>query len=286
MSKQELIATEQVAPQGRQMPPMPTFAEHLEKLELATRGFTCATEEDFHAGKALSERASRLRADIVLSYQPIKRAIDALKQPVLDAEKDDLAKVKTMLDYVDSECVAWKLEQDRIAQEAANQRREAERQRLEAERLAKLEAAKAEAARIEAERQRLEAERAAELAAAKEWDCKVDENVVAPVALDAVQQAKLEAAQKEIEAIEAAPVIAVRQVTVESEFSYRRGVRTKTKLTYRVVNPGAVKREFCEPSKIAIDSKIHRYNLSVKEPTAEQMAALADEIGGIVVELT
>jgi transcriptional regulator with XRE-family HTH domain len=102
-----------------------------------------------------------------------------------------------------------------------------------------------------------------------------------PVEFSTDQQVKLKAANAEIKAIESAPAIGVRQVTVASEFSYRRGVRTKTGLTYRIVNPGAVKREFCEPSKIAIDSKIHSYSRSVKEPTAEQRAALADEIGGV-----
>ena len=236
MSKQELVLYEEE--NKMVLPPLPTFDEHIEGFDLAVRNFECRNEDDFKLGKALGERATRLKTDIIAAYQPIKRAIDSLKQPVLDAEKRDLAKIKALLDFVDAECVPWKQEQDRIAQEAANKRREEERQRLEAERVAKLELA-------------------------KDWGTPA-----------------------EVIAIEAAPAVVVRPVTTASEFTYRRGARTKPKLTYRVVNPSQVKREFCEPSKISIDSKIHNFSLYVKEPTEEQMRALADEVGGIIVEMS
>lgn len=278
MSTQEIAPyIEPVAPA---LPPLPTFDEHLETLDVAIRGYECRTENDFKAGKALAERCSRLKSDISISYQIIKRAYDALKEPVLGAEKRDMAKVKSMVDWIDAECVPWKQEQDRIAQQAANQRREAERLRLEAERAARLETAKAEAAAIEAERLRLESERVQEGEVVDCWGDEVDANE-----LDVELQAKLKSTQAEIKGIEAAPAVAVRAVTIESEFSYRRGGRTKPKLEYRVVNPGQVKRDFCQPSKIAIDAKIYNFSLYVKEPTVEQIAALTDEIGGVIIEL-
>ncbi len=231
----ELRETTELRPVVK-LPPTPVFDEQIEAYVALTVGFVCNNEMDFERSKVLGVQGTNLKNDIINSYRPVKQAIDAYKQPILDQEKADLTKVLAALETIDGPAVEWKREQDRIAQ--------AEADRKKAEDLKKK-----------------EAEKQKEVDLLKEWG---DEEGAKEVAQT--------------------PIPPTRSVAVSSGFTYRRGVRTKPKLKFRVDKPDAVKREFCSPDLQRINFKIANFLAYNKKPTEEQIKKLAEEIGGGVLE--
>lgn len=107
------------------LPPIPVWDDHISALKILVGDFKCITEVDFARGKGLREKASKLNAQIESGSKEVKQAIDAMKAPVLEAEKRDLAAIANLTALLDAEAGAWKLEQDRIAAKAAEEARQA-----------------------------------------------------------------------------------------------------------------------------------------------------------------
>ncbi len=112
MPRQELIEVPQ-------LPPMPVWDEHLEAYLDRGKSFTCQSKGDFDAGKILASDGTKLRVQIIQSFQPLTQAIDEIKAPVLERRNEATIKVDNAIKGIDSINVSWKREQDRIAQEEA-----------------------------------------------------------------------------------------------------------------------------------------------------------------------
>jgi hypothetical protein len=97
---------------------------------------------------------------------------------------------------------------------------------------------------------------------------------------------RLDAAGKfeEAEQVLDAPIETPRPTKFITPVPKVAGLSTTKKWKARVVDPKAVKREFCEPWLVAINAKVSNYFSFIPSPTPAQVAALADEIGGVVVE--
>jgi hypothetical protein len=231
------------------IPPLPVFAEHIGNLLAEVEGFKCANVDDFSRGAKWRSRAIDLRNQITAAYQPRKQAFDAAKQPAIDAEKADLAKVNLAVGNVDSQCIAWQREKKRKADEEAERQRQAEIARREQEKRERAE----------------EQQRKADLLDA--WGDP--------------EGAKLaEQGAKDIEA----EVVILPRPTTPGVPTYAKGVRTQPKLVASITNPSAVNRAFCIPSQALVNAKVKTFTDFNKKPTAEQIAELAAEIGGVSLE--
>lgn len=123
------------------LPPHPVFDEHIQNFVEQTAKFTeCKTETDFEFAKQVATAGSKLKGTIQSAYQELKRAIDAIKNPVLDAERRDVTKVETEVKRVDTLALAWLKEKQRLAQEEAEKK--------ERERIAKIKAEQEAEAKI------------------------------------------------------------------------------------------------------------------------------------------
>lgn len=122
------------------VPPLvPVFKGRTDSYLEQVETYKCESAIDFERGKEYRLIGKALETEIVNHYKPIKQGIDASKQKVLDMERLDLAGVKEGLILIDNAAVPWKREQDRLAQEAADNRREEERKRKEAEKAKEVE---------------------------------------------------------------------------------------------------------------------------------------------------
>ena len=83
------------------LPPLAVWDDHIETLELAVGEFKCDSREEFEAGKKLRGRVTALNTQIESAYSEVTRAIDAIKTPVLDKKKADLAKTANLLPKID-----------------------------------------------------------------------------------------------------------------------------------------------------------------------------------------
>lgn len=111
------------------LPPTPVFDEHIANFLAQTAEFKeCTSRLDFENGKKLSAAGTRLKTQIVDSYRELKQAVDAIKTPILDAEKADIAKVNNEIARIDAPAIAWLREEQRLAQLKANQEAEERRQ--------------------------------------------------------------------------------------------------------------------------------------------------------------
>ena len=262
------------------LPPFPTWDEHLDLYLERVKNFTCQSKTDFDAGKLLASDGTKLRVQILQSFQPLTQAIDDIKAPVLERRNEATTKIDNAVKGIDAINISWKREQDRIVQEEAERKRQeeirrreearqAEIKRLWEERLEKLRQLEAER---ETERQRLEAQRAKDAEIAQEWG--EDGGSEAPVELPPI--------------IEPPPVvipevIPPRHVTVDSGLSYRKGARVKPKLVITVVDPDAVNRPFCSPDPIKYKAAATGYFALIKDPTPEQVKKIRDQIGGVEI---
>jgi len=61
------------------------------------------------------------------------------------------------------------------------------------------------------------------------------------------------------------------------------GLSTRKRWTFRIVDPRAVKREFCQPSESRIKSKVENEFYKISTVTPEMIKQLEDEIGGVEV---
>lgn len=116
------------------LPPTPVFDEHIEAYLAQIAAIPeCKNIEDHERLKALGNTGTRLKKQIADSYAELKRAIDDIKQPVLDNEKRDTAKVEQAIKSTDAIALPWQREQDRIAQEEANRKAQEEVERKQRE---------------------------------------------------------------------------------------------------------------------------------------------------------
>jgi len=79
----------------------------------------------------------------------------------------------------------------------------------------------------------------------------------------------------------AAPTRLVPQISTLPKVE---GLSTRKRWTYRLVDPRAVKREFCVPAESRIKSKVENAFYKISVVTPAMVKQLEDEIGGIVVE--
>ena len=83
------------------LPPLAVWHDHITDLEVAVGGYRCDSREEFEAGKKLRGRVTALNTQIEGGYSEVTRAIDAIKGPVLDKKKADLAKTANLLPKID-----------------------------------------------------------------------------------------------------------------------------------------------------------------------------------------
>lgn len=108
---------------------LPAFKGKTDSFLERVKDFKCESLADFERGKEYRLAGKALENEIVNHYKPIKQGIDASKQQVLDMEKTDLNGVKRGIEIIDNAAVAFKREQDRIAQVEADRKAEEDRQR-------------------------------------------------------------------------------------------------------------------------------------------------------------
>ena len=262
------------------LPPMPVWDDHLEAYLARVSKFTCQSKADFDAGKLLASDGTKLRVQILQSFQPLTQAIDDIKAPVLERRNEATTKIDNAVKGIDSVNISWKREQDRIAQEEAERKRQeeirlreearqAEIKRLEEERQEKLKQLEVER---EAKRLRLEEQRAKDQETAQEWG--EDPGSAAPVEL--------------LPIVEPPPVVVPdiippRYVTVDSGITYRKGARVKPKMVVTVTDPDAVNRAYCSPDPVKYKAAASSYFAQIQNPTEEQIKKIRDQIGGIEI---
>lgn len=280
--KQELIVVPRQEPMEISiLPPMPIWDEHLETYLERVKNFTCQSKEDFDAGKILASDGTKFRVQVLQSFQPLTQAIDDIKAPVLERRNEVTTKIDNAVKAVDSVNISWKREQDRIAQEEAERKRQeeikrreearqAEIKRLEEERQEKLKQLEAER---EAERLRLEAQRAKDTEVAQVWGEESTANEP-PIELPPVDLPP---------PVVVPEIIPPRHVTVDSGLTYRKGARIKPKMVVTVLKADEVNREYCSPDKIKIDAKCKSDFALIKDPTPEQIAEVEKKIGGVKI---
>lgn len=123
--------------------------------------------------------------------------------------------------------------------------------------------AKEEADRIAADKKRADDEARLKEAERLEAECKTQE-------AEAVIAAPSPPAPRPMRFVSPAPKVA--------------GLSTKKQWKGRIVDPSLVKINYRLPDQTLINRKVQSFFNYVKNPTAEQIAALADEIGGVVIE--
>lgn len=264
------------------LPPMPVWDEHLEAYLERVKNFTCQSKADFDAGKILASDGTKLRVMILQSFQPLTQAIDELKALPLERRNNATTIIDNAVKGIDSINISWKREQDRIAQEEAERKRQdeikrreearqAEIKRLEEERQEKLKQLKIDQ---DAERLRLEAQRAKNAEIAQEWG---EEDVGA-------NEPQIEL----LPIVEPPPavvpeIVPPRHVTVDSGITYRKGARIKPKMIVTVINPDDMDRAYCSPDKVKFEAACKAYFALIKDPTPEQIKKIQDQIGGIEI---
>ena len=263
------------------LPPMPVWDDHLEAYLARVSEFTCQSKADFDAGKLLASDGTKLRVMILQSFQPLTQAIDNIKAPILERRNEATTKIDNAVKGIDSVNIAWKREQDRIAQEEAERKRQeeikrreearqAEIKRLEEERQEKL---KHLEAKREAERLRLEEQRAKDAETAQEWG-EEDTADGTPIELPPVVEPP---------PVVVPEVIQPRHVTVDSGITYRKGARIKPKMVIVVTDPDAVDRAYCSPDPIKYKAAAISHFALIKDPTIDQIKDLETKIGGVSI---
>jgi len=111
------------------LPPLAVWDEHIETLELAVGEVLCDSKEQFEAGKGYRGRATTLKTQIESAYSEVTRAIDAIKTPVLDKKKADLAKVENLITKIDAPSKAF-LRAEQAKADAKAREEAAERDRI------------------------------------------------------------------------------------------------------------------------------------------------------------
>lgn len=111
---------------GVRIPPLPVFDEHIGNFLKSTEGFTCTSKEDLERGKAIRNIGAKLKSDMAIAFAEPKRFIDSLKQPFLDKEREDTAKVTNGLNLLDSQAKAFLEAERKKAEEEAERRRQEE----------------------------------------------------------------------------------------------------------------------------------------------------------------
>jgi hypothetical protein len=134
-----------VTPPAIQMPDQMSEVRDLEIKASAVRIYDHDSRQ--LAADILNEIATRKKA-VIAEYKPIKQAIDASKQVVLDREKAHLVPLENAERAVKSEIARDHEEQDRIHRERARIAAEQARKEAEEQRLKDLEEAQAQAAAL------------------------------------------------------------------------------------------------------------------------------------------
>jgi len=132
--KAEEIGKQLVPAEPIKLPPIPVFDEAIDQYLAQVGEYKqCTNKIEFDRAKELGNKGTALKGQIAGGYAEIKRAIDAYKQPILDQEKSDTARVVNAIRALDDIALPWQREQDRLAQEAADRRRQEEIDRRKAE---------------------------------------------------------------------------------------------------------------------------------------------------------
>jgi len=103
------------------------------------------------------------------------------------------------------------------------------------------------------------------------------------VALAEAEWLELQGFSEEAEAKLAETVAPTRITPLQSTLPKVEGLSTRKRWTYRLVDPRAVKREFCVPAEARIKSKVENEFYKISQVTPEMIRILEDEIGGIEV---
>lgn len=258
------------------LPPMPVFDEHIDTYLAKSENLIVCDQQSFEAAKALATEGVRLKQDVTTSFAPVTQAIDALKAPVLESRNGYIERIDKRVELIDASANSWKKEQDRIAQEEANKRQQEELKRREEARQAKI---KEEEEKRQAEIKRRQEEREAEQKRLDEQALRQAETnaewgepaVIQPVELPPIEEPP---------PVHVPEVIPPRPVQADSGLSYRRGGSKKPTYKFEITDPDKVLRAFCSPDQQLINVKVKAYFKLIKEPTAEQISALEEEIGG------
>lgn len=234
------------------IPPRPVHDDDIEALAIQIGDGKCVTEVDFTRNKTLRASVSKLNGTIKSGFSEVKQAIDKIKEPVLDAEKNYLKRVDALGTLLDDGARAYVNEQNRLAQ---------------------IEAARLKAEKDEADRKKREADEAALIKQ------RQDEADLAAAFGDA-EKAKeiLEAPLPELP-----PPPPERQTPpVDAGLKWAKGQRLAPVLKAKIVDPSKVKRQFCTPDLPTINRHVVTWKSKIKgTPSKEQLDALAKEIGGI-----
>lgn len=126
-------------------------------------------------------------------------------------------------------------------------------------------------------------------------DYKAKKDMEAKAEADAERKAKELVALADAEALEALGfaedaaaklTIAIAPTRITPQISTLPkvvGLSTRKRWTARIVDPRAVKREFCQPSESRIQSKVEQAFYKISQVTPEMIKQLEDEVGGIEV---
>jgi len=229
------------------LPPRPVWDEHLDAYQERVAGYKCESAEDFRRGKELSQDGVRLKKQVFDSYEPLVDAIKAILNPVYESRSKATIAIENSVRIVDATYTAWKREQDRLAQEKADaERRERDRQREEAR---------------QAEIKRQEELRAQQAATAAEYG--EEDELPRPVVIP--------------------EIIPSRPVTIKSEFTGRKGLRTKPKPVAKIVDPDKVERRYCSPDMVRINAEVKSSLALFSNPSLRDIQAIEIKVGGIVI---
>lgn len=194
------------------------------------------TSEQYARAADLLRDAATLTQKIAKACEPTIKAAHAAHKAATAMRNDLCAPIDEAVSVLKSNMA--------IFQRAEREREERERQ--EREKALREHEERQRAARIEAERLMKEAEIA--LQRAETIEGGVDALVAEIAADEAVAAAN--AAQDAIEETAVAPFIAVQ------ERAKAKGVASACVVKWRMVDPDAVPREYCEPSKTLIDARV------------------------------
>ena len=210
------------------------FEKQTSEITLRTQGLQVVDQTSLSKANELSLAGKGLIKAIKEHFRKHKENAYATWKGLCGDEAREIAKVETIVEKIDAECVRYRVEQDRIRREAEEKRQRAEQERLWVEQEAIHKAQEAEKKALEEQRRAKEgAERKAqeeELRAARaknEAERKRREEEAAKIRREAelrdqearrkarIEQDRIlaQAAAKESKIVEAAPIVPPKTVT-------------------------------------------------------------------------
>lgn len=102
--------------------------------------------------------------------------------------------------------------------------------------------------------------------------------------LKEAERLEAEGKAEEAEQVIAAPIETPRPTKFVTPVPKVSGLSTTKKWKASIVDPKAVKREFCEPWVAAINGRVANYFAWIPDPTAAQVLKITEEIGGVIIK--